>query len=50
MSKKIFDITPDITLMPKLGRSGYTSPQAVAELVDNSIECKNRWISVRFKY
>ena len=40
MSKKIFDITPDITLMPKLGRSGYTSPQAVAELVDNSIDAR----------
>ncbi len=38
MLKETFDITPDISLMPKLGRAGYSSPQAIAELVDNSID------------
>ena len=40
MSTKKHDITPHISLMPKLGKSGYTSPQAVAELVDNSIDAR----------
>ncbi len=40
MSTKTFDITPDLSLLPKLGQSGYTSPQAIAELVDNSIDAK----------
>jgi hypothetical protein len=40
MSKKSYDITPDISLMPKLGKSGYSSPQALAELVDNSIDAR----------
>jgi len=40
MSKKTFDITPDISLMIKLGKSGYSSPQAIAELVDNSIDAR----------
>lgn len=40
MSKKTYDITPDLSLMPKLGQSGYSTPQAVAELVDNSIDAR----------
>jgi hypothetical protein len=32
------DITPDISLMPKLGFSGYSAPQAIGELVDNAID------------
>ena len=40
MSVKKFDITPDLSLMPKLGQSGYSSPQAIAELVDNSIDAR----------
>lgn len=40
MSKKNYDITPDISLMPKLGKSGYSSPQAIAELIDNSIDAR----------
>lgn len=38
MPREIIDITPDISLLPKLGRAGYTGPQAIAELVDNSID------------
>lgn len=40
MSIKSHDITPDISLMPKLGKSGYSSSQAIAELVDNSIDAR----------
>ena len=32
------DITPDVSLMPKLGFSGYSAPQAIGELVDNAID------------
>jgi hypothetical protein len=38
MSQKTIDITPHTSLLPKLGFSGYTTPQALAELVDNSID------------
>jgi len=34
------DITPDISLMPKLGYAGYSAPQAIGELVDNSIDAR----------
>ena len=34
------DITPDISLMPKLSFTGYSAPQAIAELVDNSIDAR----------
>jgi len=37
---KKFDITPDISLMPKLAKTGYSSPQAIAELIDNSIDAR----------
>jgi len=40
MNIKKYDITPDLTLMPKLGQSGYSSSQAIAELVDNSIDAR----------
>jgi len=36
--KEIVNITPDISLLPKLGKSGYSTAQAIAELVDNSID------------
>ena len=32
------DITPDISLMPKLSYAGYSAPQAIGELVDNAID------------
>ena len=38
MSSKKIDVTPDISLMPKLGSAGYSVPQAIAELVDNSLD------------
>jgi len=51
MTKKSFDITPDMSLMPKLGQSGYSTPQAVAELVDNSIDARidNELLEINIK-
>lgn len=40
ISKVEIDITPDISLFPKIGKSGYTLTQSVAELVDNSIDAR----------
>lgn len=34
------EVLPDKSLMPKLGLGGYSIPQAVAELVDNSIDAR----------
>ncbi len=38
MEIKLIDVTPDTSLMPKLGFAGYSPAQAIAELVDNSID------------
>ena len=48
---KTFDITPDISLMPKLGKAGYSSPQAIAKLVDNSIDARidNQLLEINIK-
>lgn len=40
MSNKSIDITPDKSLIKKLGLVGYRTEQAVAELVDNSIDAR----------
>lgn len=40
MSSKSVDITPDKSLIKKLGLVGYRTEQAVAELVDNSIDAR----------
>lgn len=40
-TKKI-DITPDRTLFPKIGQTGYSAAQALSELVDNSIDATNQ--------
>ena len=40
MSSKNIDITPDKSLFKKLGLVGYRTEQAVAELVDNSIDAR----------
>ena len=34
------DVTPDKSLIKKLGLVGYRTDQAVAELVDNSIDAR----------
>ena len=34
------DITPDRSIIPKLGKGGYTLAQAIGELVDNAIEAR----------
>ncbi|MFA6408470.1 MAG: helix-turn-helix domain-containing protein [Candidatus Paceibacterota bacterium] len=38
---KRIDITPDRTLFPKIGQTGYTAGQALSELIDNSIDVIN---------
>lgn len=40
MPTETIDITPDKSLMPKLGYAGYSAPQAIAELVDNAIDAR----------
>lgn len=37
---KQIDITPDKSLMPKIGRAGYSISQAISELVDNSLDAR----------
>ena len=40
LKTETFDITPDQSLMPKLGQSGYSISEAISELVDNSIDAR----------
>lgn len=40
MNTKQVDITPDKTLIKKLGMTGYRTEQAIAELIDNSIDAR----------
>lgn len=35
------DITPDASLLPKLGNSGYRLAEALAEFIDNSLDAKS---------
>ena len=53
MSSKSIDITPDKSLIKKLGLVGYRTEQAVAELIDNSIDARldcTECIEVRLDY
>lgn len=38
--KKTFNIQPDTSLFSKLGRTGYTIPKALSEIIDNSIDSR----------
>lgn len=40
MTTRRVDITPDKTLIKKLGMTGYRTEQAIAELIDNSIDAR----------
>lgn len=40
MNTRRVDITPDKTLIKKLGMTGYRTEQAIAELIDNSIDAR----------
>ena len=40
MKARQVDITPDKTLIKKLGMTGYRTEQAIAELIDNSIDAR----------
>jgi len=44
-TKKI-DITPDRTLFPKIGQTGYTAGQALSELIDNSIDARDGKVTI----
>jgi len=44
-----FDITPDKTLYPKLGQTGYTISEALAELIDNSIDARRDRVEILIK-
>jgi hypothetical protein len=41
---KEIDILPDRSLMPKIGQTGYSISQALAELVDNSIDARREGV------
>lgn len=41
-----FNMTPDRTIYPKLGRAGYTVAEALAELIDNSIDARDGVVRV----
>ena len=45
-TSRLVDITPDRSLLPKLGFAGYSAPQAVAELVDNAIDARRDGIKL----
>ena len=40
LKTEAIDMTPDRSMLPKSGKVGYTLTQAVAELVDNSIDAR----------
>lgn len=47
---KEINILPDRTLMPKIGQTGYSVSQAIAELVDNSIDAReNKLLTVEIR-
>ena len=37
---KEIDITPDKSLMPKIGQAGYSISQAISELIDNAVDAR----------
>src|SRR5689334_10058715 len=45
------DITPDVSLLAKVGQSGHSVADAVAELVDNSLDARvGRKVKVDIRY
>ncbi len=47
-TKKI-NITPDRSLFPKIGQTGYTVAQALSELIDNSIDARDGSVDINIK-
>jgi len=41
MKTKTVDITPDVSLLPKLGYAGYSFTQALSEFIDNAIDASD---------
>lgn len=46
MRKEVIDIVPDITLFAKLGNANYSVSEAIAELIDNSIDAREEKVSI----
>ncbi|HEV8601737.1 MAG TPA: ATP-binding protein, partial [Patescibacteria group bacterium] len=44
-----YDATPDTSLFPKLGQTGYTVAEALAELIDNSIDARDEKVNISIK-
>jgi len=40
--KNTVDLTPDKSLVKKIGLAGYRTEQAIAELIDNAIDARRR--------
>ena len=40
MTSKKFDITPDIRLLVDIGEANYEVPQAISELIANSMDAR----------
>lgn len=49
---KVISILPDRSLMPKIGQTGYSVSQAIAELVDNAIDarCEGKLLTVEVSF
>jgi len=43
------NITPDKSIFPKIGQTGYTVAQALSELIDNSIDARDKSVEVNIK-
>jgi len=48
ITKKI-NMTPDKSLFPKMGQTGYTVAEALSELIDNSIDASNGSVEIKIK-
>lgn len=46
MKRETIDIVPDITLFAKLGNANYSVSEAIAELIDNSIDAREDKVKV----
>src|SRR3989344_8881433 len=46
MKTEKINITPDKSLFPKLGQTGYTVAEALSELIDNSIDARDKKVNI----
>jgi len=45
-TRERINITPDKSIYPKLGQTGYTIAEALSELIDNSIDARDQKVSI----